>query len=145
MTGPKLDARSYAILILAFLAVVLGGKLIAQDTVTGSQYQGTTELAAATRDVAAATREVAAANAQIADALRQLATSVSDMKKSEGSGNSSNAISDSNAAVIGTRNNEPAGGIQPVIVGSDSAPAAVVTPVPSKTANSGVFEMNKAK
>ncbi|MEO8376591.1 MAG: hypothetical protein ABI579_02885 [Candidatus Sumerlaeota bacterium] len=145
MIGPKLNARSYAILILAAIALVVGGKLIAQDTATGSQYQGTAEVAAATREVAAATREVAASNAQIAEALRALATSVDNAGKNNGEARMTPVGSDNNAAAMSTRNDNQPAGIQPVIVGSDSAPAAVVTPVPSHSAGSGVFEMDKKK
>lgn len=132
MTGPKLNARSYAILILAAIALVVGGKLIAQDAGSGSQYQANTEIAAATRDVAAATREVAAANLQIAEALKMLATSIDNTNK-----NGSDAANTAPATASTT-----AGGVQPVAVGGNSAPEALVTPAPVK-GTGGVFEMDK--
>lgn len=98
MIGPKLDARSYAILILAVIGTLLGATLLAQQatpiqgglTSTSDVAAASRDVAAATRDVAAATREVAASNAQIAEAIRQLATSVKDLRsaldKKDGSG-----------------------------------------------------------
>ncbi|MCC6547471.1 hypothetical protein IT570_09925 [Candidatus Sumerlaeota bacterium] len=130
MIGPKLNARSYAVLILAAIALAVGGKLIAQESGVGSQFQGSSEVAAATRDVAAATREVAASNNAIAEAIKQLATSVDNAAKAHTADNSSSAATESAAGNQG-------GGVQPVATGGNDATGAA-----NKT-NPGVFEMNK--
>ncbi len=76
MIGPKLDARSYAILILAVIGTFVAANLIAQ---TQSSYQSQAEIASATREVATATREVAQSNAQIAEAIQDLASAMRDL------------------------------------------------------------------
>lgn len=131
MVGPKLNARSYAILILAALTLALGGKLIAQESGAGSQYQASAEVAAATRDVAAATREVAASNNAIAEAIRQLAASVDNAGKAKG------ATTESSAPASDAQS----GGIQPVSAPANDAAAPAAAG--SKSDKSGVFEMDK--
>ncbi len=83
MIGPKLDARSYAILVLAAIGVLMGGSLIAQNQ---SQYQATQDLASATRQVAQATEGVARSNAQIAEAIQSLSSAVRELGRQRGPG-----------------------------------------------------------
>ncbi len=71
MLGPKLDARSYAILVLAALGVGLSVTLVAQQGDT--QRVGVEDPAEATRQVAEANREVARSNEMIAEAIGELA------------------------------------------------------------------------
>lgn len=75
MIGPKLDARSYAILILAVVGVLLGANLIAQND-RKFVPQDTAEVASATQAVASATQEVAASNREIAVAIKDLASAL---------------------------------------------------------------------
>jgi hypothetical protein len=75
MTGPKLDARTYAILILAVIGITVSVKLVAQQS-NPTSVSSTADVAAATREVAAATNRVADSNAQIAQALTELAQAV---------------------------------------------------------------------
>jgi len=79
MIGPKLDARSYAILILAVIGVLVGGTLVAQQQTR--DYSVNAELASATRAVADATSRVAHSNAQIAAAILELGASVRDASR----------------------------------------------------------------
>lgn len=129
MIGPKLDARSYAILILAAITVLLGTRLIAQETGgAGADFRGSAEVASATREVASATREVAAANVQIAEAIRQLADSVKDLK----SALKANEGSDSSAAISAAPS------------ASGSEPAPLNTDAKEDT-DKGVFEFGSKK
>lgn len=84
MNSPKLDARSYAILVLAFLVTTLGVHLVAQQNVTGQPLvvSSAAETATATRAVADSTRAVAESNAQIAAAIRELAGAVREVRGS---------------------------------------------------------------
>lgn len=73
MFGPKLNARSYAVLVLAAIGLLAGGYLGAQ---TRSSAESSAEIAAATRQVADATRQVAESNGRIAESIRDLASAV---------------------------------------------------------------------
>lgn len=83
MIGPKLDARTYAIMILAVIALVASVNLVAQQyTAERSGVSVTSDVATATREVAKATERVAESNAQIAEALRELAGAVREVRTS---------------------------------------------------------------
>lgn len=80
MIGRKLDARSYTVLLLAVIAVLLTLNLAAQRNITEvSSAAATQEVATATNEVASATREVAGANKEIASAIRELASAVQSL------------------------------------------------------------------
>ena len=82
MVGPKLDAKSYAILILAVIGSILSVGLIAQTSGSRQDISSSPVVVAeATRSVADANREIARSNAQIADAIRDLASAVRDMER----------------------------------------------------------------
>ncbi len=80
MSGPKLDARSYAILVLAAIGVALSVTLVAQQQPadTTGRYR-VEDPAAATRQVAEANREIARANQMIAESIGELAAAVRDV------------------------------------------------------------------
>lgn len=77
MIGPKLDGRTYAMLVLIALGTLVSATLIAQEgSQTYSSSESTAAVASATREVASATQQVAASNREIAEAIRELALSV---------------------------------------------------------------------
>lgn len=80
MPGLKLDARSYAILILAAIGVTLSVTLVAQQTTDRdtSRYR-VEDPAAATRQVAEANREIARSNQMIAESIGDLAAAVREV------------------------------------------------------------------
>lgn len=88
MFGPKLNARSYAILVLAAVGLLAGGYLGAQ---TRSSAESSAEIAAATRQVADATRQVAESNGRIAESIRELASAVRSAANAQGSSSAGNS------------------------------------------------------
>lgn len=81
MVGPKLDARSYTILLLVAITMLLSLNLLAQRTAPGPV--GTTDTyseAASSAQVASATRDVAAANREIARSIDRLAAAVGKLE-----------------------------------------------------------------
>ncbi|MCB2155569.1 hypothetical protein KQI84_11840 [bacterium] len=105
MIGKKLDARSYTILLLAAMVVLLALNLFAQR---GTLDVGTlpagdrTDLSdsAAIQQVAAATREVADSNREIARAIDNLARAVGGLEMSVTVNNSDDKDSSSNASRV---------------------------------------------
>lgn len=79
MMGPKLDARAYAILILAVIGLVATTSLVAQ-TDPSRLSSSTGDVAAANREIARALSEIARSNAQIAASIDKLSTSVGQIK-----------------------------------------------------------------
>ncbi|CAN5321936.1 hypothetical protein BH09SUM1_BH09SUM1_14080 [soil metagenome] len=71
MVGPKLSARSYALLILAVLGLAFTTNLVAQYN-QSSGVSSSGDNAAATREIAAALQQVAASNREIATAIREV-------------------------------------------------------------------------
>lgn len=140
MFGPKLDARTYAILILAVIGVTLSVSLIAQqsrssDSGSGSVLTSTADVAVATREVAAATNRVAESNAQIAEALRELAEAVRDVKSS---------LDEKNGTTDSTTQNPAAGSTEQYRNLREQEPLPVGDSIPQESAtdeNEGVFEM----
>ncbi len=104
MFGPKLDARSYAILILVVIAALIGGNLVAQ---TKSTSQSTAELAAATAQVASATQQIADSNAQIAQAIQELASAVREAGKQKADSSSGGSYSSGDEIEINPENANP--------------------------------------
>lgn len=83
MIGPKLDARSYAVLILMVIGVVISSTLVAQQfgsTGPRSTTEATTEVAAANRQIAEALQEIAKSNREIANSISALSRSVGEIK-----------------------------------------------------------------
>jgi len=77
MVGPKLDARSYTILILAAVVTVLSVNIFAQRTTRSDagdtvNFNESAAVASANRDIASANREIASAITQLADAVAKL-------------------------------------------------------------------------
>jgi hypothetical protein len=93
MQGPKLDARSYAILILMVIASLLTLNSFAQRS---NNNESSLSDAAAINNLADATREVAAANQEIARSLQDVAKAISELQL--------------NVSVAGSEGSEPAGG-----------------------------------
>jgi len=88
MLGPKLDARSYAILVLAAIAVVVSSTLVAQQfdlsPSARSSVGATIDVAEANREIARALQEIAKSNQEIAGAITSLSRSVSEVKDAIG-------------------------------------------------------------
>lgn len=89
MLGPKLDARSYAILVLAAIALVLSSTLVAQQfdlspTSPRSAAGATADVASANREIARALQEIARSNKEIADSIVRLSRSVGEIKDAIG-------------------------------------------------------------
>lgn len=134
MIGPKLDARSYAILILALLGIVAGGSLIAQQT--QSTFQSTQELASATQAVAQATNRVADSNAQIADAIRELASATREGARASATGAESTART-------GGRSAQDDASQAPTTDGQDLEMISPGDPENQNAQNKGVFEIRR--
>ena len=98
MAGPKLDGRSYGLLILAVVVAMAATNLIAQSGV-GSQGG---EVAAATREVAAATREIAASNLAVAESNAKIADAINKLAEAMAGQTSSSSAVDSGAGSTST-------------------------------------------
>lgn len=85
MIGPKLDARSYAVLVLVVVGVVISSSLVAQQFTTSSNVRSssdaTVEVAEANRQIAEALKEIARSNKEIATSIDRLSRSVGDIKE----------------------------------------------------------------
>lgn len=88
MLGPKLDARSYAVLVLAAIALVVSSTLVAQQfdlsPSVRSSAGATIDVAEANREIARALQEIAKSNQEIASAITSLSRSVSEVKEAIG-------------------------------------------------------------
>jgi methyl-accepting chemotaxis protein len=122
MLGPKLDARSYAILVLVVIAVVMSSTLVAQQFGTSSTVRSssdaTAEVAEANRQIAEALKEIARSNREIAGSIDRLSRSVGEIKDAVGRAQSQQAAT--SARVVAPQSVEPA-----------AADGAEPTPTPS--------------
>ena len=95
MLGPKLDARSYAILVLVAIAVVMSSTLVAQQfgssSTIRSSSDATAEVAEANRQIAEALKEIARSNREIAGSIDRLSRSVGEIKDAVGRSQSQQA------------------------------------------------------
>ncbi|MCC5878185.1 MAG: hypothetical protein JJU11_18350 [Candidatus Sumerlaeia bacterium] len=84
MIGPKLDARSYAVLVLVVIGLVVSSTLVAQQFTPSSSVRSssdaTVEVAEANRQIAEALKEIARSNKEIATSIDRLSRSVGDIK-----------------------------------------------------------------
>lgn len=140
MIGPKLDARTYAIFILALMGAAISVGLVAQTR--ESALTSPAEVAAATRDVATATREVAAANREIAASLKELAEAVRSVQttmEKQGKGGSAVSIAAAPAPAEASAASTE-GGETVITPGEKDEPPPAIEPEPTVR---GVFEIKR--